>query len=372
MKNSKKRQDKNDAFALRVLAIFAILIGTVLILPLSAFANDDVKDCVNPEHYDVKRYSDIEGKTHKGDKNDECYTIDERDAKVKLEFEKWEEAVKKANESYTEKYKAYADSLNEKTDIMAQLQEQDKVISEKQEKLDRAIASAYKQNYSGKLLASLILDDSMTDTLNLKKYLDSTLEYLKEVSDDVREEKKKKQAVLDEVNSHIDQAKSELIDAAYHINDSIPSTSQELKDYIDSHGSQNYKGERELVNRDLSDDYLIDVALYYVGTPYVWGGKGETGTDCSGFTSLVYRTFNNSEIGGNTSAQYSKLTHIDKKDLSRGDVLFMENIRNSSQEHVGIFMEGNTYVHASGTGTLARVDSGVDYFTCGLRADSDK
>ncbi len=372
MKNSKKQQEKHDAFALRTIAILAIVIATILILPLSAFAIDDVKDCVNPEHYDVKRYSDIEGKTHKGEKNDDCYTIEERDAKVKLEFEKWEEAVKKANESYTEKYNAYANSLKEKTEILSQLEEQDSIISEKQGKLDKAIASAYKQNYSGKLLASLILDDNMTETLNLKKYLDSTLEYLKEVSDDVRQEMQRKQAILDEVNSHIEQAKSELIDAAYHINDSLPSTSQELKDYIDSHSSQNFKEGRELADKELSDDYLIDVALYYVGTPYVWGGKGETGADCSGFTSMVYRAYDNSEIGGNTSAQFSKLSNIDKKDLTRGDVLFMENPGNSSQEHVGIFLEGNTYVHASGTGSLARVDSGIDYFTCGLRVNEQE
>ena len=365
------KQEKVDAFALRTIVVFAVIIALVLILPATVFAIDDVKDCVNPEHYDVKRYSDIEGKTHKGKKNKDCYTIDERDAKVKLKFEKWEEAVQKANESYTQKYNNYANTLNEKTEITAQLAEQDAIISEKQGKLDKAIASAYKQNYSGKILASLLLDDNMTETLNLKKYMDSTLEYLKDVSDDVKEEKQKKQSILDETNSHIESAKSELIDAAYHINDSIPSTSQELKDYIDAHGAKNYKEGRTLANKDLSEDWLIDVALYNVGTPYIWGGKSETGADCSGFTSMVYRTANNSEIGANTSSQCSKLSHIDKKDLQRGDVLFMENPGNSSQEHVGIFMEGNTYVHASGTGTLARVDSGIDYFTCGLRLNDE-
>ena len=215
------------------------------------------------------------------------------------------------------------------------------------------------------------MSDNFEDTLIFKKYLDSTLDYMVQVADELKAEKQKKQDRLDEIDTHIAQAKSALIDAAYHINDKLPSTSQALRDYIDANSRDVYTEGRELVDKELSDDWLIDVALFYVGTPYVWGGKSETGADCSGFTSTVYRKAESKDIGANTSNQYDKLDHIDKKDLVRNDVLFMENKGDSSQQHVGIFMEGNTYVHASGTGTLARVDSGIDYFTCGLRVTDD-
>ena len=353
------------------MTIFAFLIAFFCISPTSAFAIDDVKDCVNPEHYGVKHASDIKDKKHNGEKSDSCYSQEDRDKKVKQEFETWKKAVKEANQEYTKKYNAYEKTLHEETEINEELAEQDKLIAEKQEQLERATAAAYKQNYQGKLLVSLIIDKNMSETLNLKKYMDSTLEYINQLSDELKAERKKKEEKLDEVNSHINKAKEELIDAALHINDKIPSASQELKDYIDSHSTENFKEGRTLVDRNLSNDWLIDVALYYVGTPYVWGGKGETGADCSGFTSMVYKAAEGKNIGVNTSNQYAKLEHVDKKDLQRGDVLFMANEKDASQEHVGIYLEGDKYIHNSGTGTLSRVDTNIDYFTCGLRVNDN-
>ena len=34
---------------------------------------------------------------------------------------------------------------------------------------------------------------------------------------------------------------------------------------------------------------LIETALLYLNTPYLWGGKTAFGIDCSGFTQMVYR-----------------------------------------------------------------------------------
>ena len=406
------RYDKR-IYIFEFMAIFVVLIAFFCLLPTNAFAIDDVKDCVNPEHYGVenasdikdkqhegeinescysnedrenseaddvidcvnpehygvKRASDIKDKKHEGEKNDGCYTQEERDEKIKQEFEAWKKAVKEVNEEYTKVYNAYEKSLHEEIEIDAELAEQDKLIAEKQEQLERATAAAYKQNYQGKLLVSLIIERNLKETLNLKKYMDSTLEYINNISDELKAERQKKQTTLDEVNAHIQKAKDELIDAASHINDKIPDASQELKDYIDSHGTENFKEGRTLVDKNLSDDWLIDVALYYVGTPYVWGGKGETGADCSGFTSMVYKSAEGKNIGVNTSNQYAKLEHVDKSKLERGDVLFMANEKDASQEHVGIYLEGDKYIHNSGTGTLSKVDTGIDYFSCGLRVN---
>lgn len=355
---------------LQVSLIVAFVIAITFFAPSAAFAIDDVKDCVNPEHYGVKRAADIGGKEHKGEKSDSCYSKEDRDKQVKKEYETWKKAVKAANNEYTKKYNAYEKTLHEETEIKAQIEAQDKVIAEKQAQYEKALAVAYKQNYQGQILASIILSGNLSETMNLKKYMDSTLEYVMTINAELKEERQKKQDALDEVESHIQKAKEELIEAATKINDAIPNTSQELRDYIDSHGTEDFTGGRKLVSEDLSKDYLIDVALYYVGTPYVWGGKSVTGADCSGFTSMVYRKAIKEEIGSNTTAQYEKLEHIKLNKLERGDVLFMENLKDASQEHVGIFLEGNTYIHNSGTGTVACVDSNISYFTCGLRIKS--
>ncbi len=368
-----QNRKKRDGKALKSLfSVFLTAILTVsLCFPVSAFAIDDVKDCVNPEHYGVKRSADIKDKKHKGKLNKKCYDKKERDEKIKKEFEEWKEAVKKANEEYTKVYNAYAESLNEKTTRAAELEMQESAISQKQAELNKIAEYSYKQNYSGSLLASLLYEGDFAKTINMKKYMDSTLQYMNQKADELRALREEKQRILDEVDSHIAQKKSEVIEAAKHINDSLPETSQELEDYIDEHSTEDFKSGRNLADKNLSDDWLIDVALYYVGTPYVWGGKDEKGADCSGFTSLVYKKALDKDIGVNTTAQYSNMDHIDKKDLQRTDVLFMDNASDSSQQHVGIFLEGNTYIHNSGTGTIARVDTDIDYFTCGLRLKQD-
>ena len=37
-----------------------------------------------------------------------------------------------------------------------------------------------------------------------------------------------------------------------------------------------------------SSDDLLDTAREFLGTPYVWGGVGRRGLDCSGFVNAVY------------------------------------------------------------------------------------
>ena len=103
-----------------LLALFlVVLISFATCAPVQAYAIDDVKDCVNPKHYGVKRTSDIKDKAHEGDLNDECYTQEERDEKVKQEYNSWLEAVKTANVEYTKKYNVYENALNQKFQIQA-------------------------------------------------------------------------------------------------------------------------------------------------------------------------------------------------------------------------------------------------------------
>ena len=352
---------------------FAILLLAILVPCSQAHAIDKVEDCVNPDHYGVTRSSEIEGKEHKDCEEplEDCYTKEERDEDVLKQYEEWKKIVAQVNKDYTDVYNAYAESLGEKVSIQDEIAEIDARIEQKQSELANIANYSYKQDYQGELLASLLVGDSVADTVNKKKYLDSTIDYMNEKADEVKAERAVKQEILDEVSGHIEEKKSALMDAAYHINDTLPECSEELKDYIDENCREDFKSGRTLVDKNLSDDWIVDAALYYAGTPYIWGGKGESGADCSGYTSLVYKTATGEDIGSCTWNQRDNMTVIDKKDLERNDVLFMDN-SNASYQHVGIFVEGNTYIHSSGTGTLARLDSGIDYFTCGLKLKGDE
>lgn len=91
---------------------------------------------------------------------------------------------------------------------------------------------------------------------------------------------------------------------------------------------------------------VVEFALKHVGNPYVYGGSSLTkGTDCSGFTSSVYKNFG-INIQRSSRAQYgSNGKAVKKADLQPGDLVFYGY--NGNISHVAIYMGDNKIVHAS-------------------------
>lgn len=90
---------------------------------------------------------------------------------------------------------------------------------------------------------------------------------------------------------------------------------------------------------------VVNFALKYVGNPYRYGGNSLTkGTDCSGFTSQVYKNFG-VNIQRTSGGQYSSSgTRIQKSELKAGDLVFYGY--NGKVNHVAIYMGDNKIVHA--------------------------
>lgn len=105
---------------------------------------------------------------------------------------------------------------------------------------------------------------------------------------------------------------------------------------------------------------VVDIALQYLGVPYVWGGASPSGFDCSGFTQYCYH-----EIGialpRTSQSQYGSGQHIaaDRLDLLQpGDLVFFATDGDPSLvHHVGMYVGDGNYVHAPYTGASVRVDS---------------
>ena len=105
---------------------------------------------------------------------------------------------------------------------------------------------------------------------------------------------------------------------------------------------------------------IASFALGFLGSNYVYGGASPSGFDCSGFSSYVYKNFGYT-ITRNASGQYrDNGVHINKSDLSPGDLVFFSSNGGSSVTHVGIYIGDNEFVHASRTGIgviISRLDS---------------
>lgn len=92
---------------------------------------------------------------------------------------------------------------------------------------------------------------------------------------------------------------------------------------------------------------LVNYALQFVGCPYVMGGNSLTnGTDCSGFTKLIYQQFgyNISRIPSGQLATAGRSVSLDQ--AQPGDIICYSN--GGTCGHVGIYIGNGQIVHAAG------------------------
>jgi hypothetical protein len=96
------------------------------------------------------------------------------------------------------------------------------------------------------------------------------------------------------------------------------------------------------------DNYkLQDEVNAWLGTPYKAGGMSRKGTDCSGFVMSVYKKVYGITLA-HSSFEMSKNTSKIKrvKRLKEGDLVFFRTTRRRVS-HVGIYLKGNLFIHAS-------------------------
>ena len=106
-----------------------------------------------------------------------------------------------------------------------------------------------------------------------------------------------------------------------------------------------------LTNSSSSSD-IVDLAMQYLGTRYVYGGSSPSGFDCSGFTMYVYGQAGYSLPHSATSQWQSGLgTKVwSISALQPGDLVFFNDpSRNAGKacSHVGIYIGDGKHIHSS-------------------------
>lgn len=100
---------------------------------------------------------------------------------------------------------------------------------------------------------------------------------------------------------------------------------------------------------------LVKTAYMYLNAPYLWGGKTPFGIDCSGFTQMVYK-LNGYKLLRDASQQATQgdvLSFIEESEP--GDLAFFDN-EEGNIIHVGIMLDNNYIIHASGKVRIDRLD----------------
>ena len=109
-----------------------------------------------------------------------------------------------------------------------------------------------------------------------------------------------------------------------------------------------------------SDSSIVSRALSLQGSPYVFGGTSRSGFDCSGFTKYVYASSGIS-LPRTSYAQFASGSAVSTNDLSPGDLVFFTTYT-SGASHVGIYIGGGRFIHASNPSSGIEISSLSDSF----------
>lgn len=102
----------------------------------------------------------------------------------------------------------------------------------------------------------------------------------------------------------------------------------------------------------------------YQGVPYLFGGNGKYGIDCSGLTQKIYKAVGKT-IPRTAQTQYDAVQHIPDSEAVPGDLVFFQGTYDTESyiTHVGIYTGNNKMFHASsGKGYCCYASLSTEYF----------
>lgn len=116
-----------------------------------------------------------------------------------------------------------------------------------------------------------------------------------------------------------------------------------------------FDGQTSATNHKKSTKELIDTAYLFLNAPYLWGGRSPFGIDCSGFVQLVYK-LNGYKLPRDAYQQVEAghaLSFVEEAEP--GDLAFFDN-EEGRIVHVGIVLENQQIIHASGNVRIDKFD----------------
>lgn len=260
------------------------------------------------------------------------------DKKIVNELLEKQESLDKKVSSLDEKNKELV-SINEQNkktleDFEVKKTEQEVLVAEAKEK-----QSVFEREYLAVSERKLVeyqvglIQDSSTSLDELQNAISQLR--------DIRDNQIKSSIVEEEINEYIESAKIKVADMQAALE------AERLAAATPNRGSTSGSSG----SASGSSSSIVSYAYGFLGTTYIYGGTSPTpGFDCSGFTSYVYRNAAGVEISRTTWSQMGVGAPVSYDDLQVGDLVFTYG-----GGHVGIYIGGGSYIHASQPGDVVKV-----------------
>ncbi|MGL4731694.1 MAG: SH3 domain-containing protein [Clostridium sp.] len=123
-------------------------------------------------------------------------------------------------------------------------------------------------------------------------------------------------------------------------------------------------GNNENIPSSEKADKVINFGKTLLGKPYVWGAEGPNSFDCSGFTQYVFKKSVGVSIPRVSRDQSKFGQSVSRSNLQKGDLIFFDTdgSNNGYVSHVGIYMGGNQFIHASSSGKKVIISNMTSYY----------
>ncbi|MFC3041361.1 NlpC/P60 family protein [Virgibacillus xinjiangensis] len=180
------------------------------------------------------------------------------------------------------------------------------------------------------------------------------LKGMRKLIDDQRQENQQKKERLREKKSSLAMKMEGMDESSFEADGELAEDEQLVtlseKNKSDANGS---------VSNEKGIDKVIRAGYPHIGTPYVWGGKGPSGFDCSGFISWAFAQGGYS-LPSHTTALAKEGSKVSYNNIEQGDLVFFDTYKKDG--HVGIYVGDGSFIGAQNSTGLAVADMTSGYW----------
>lgn len=128
--------------------------------------------------------------------------------------------------------------------------------------------------------------------------------------------------------------------------DDVPVDMETFKILWLSYVDENEIGD-EMTAGGINKKDIMDVIMHWLGTPYRFGGRNKSATDCSGFVQNVFIESSNLNLPRTARNQFNVGMKVKRSELQFGDLIFFHTYTRRYASHVGIYLGDDLFAQAS-------------------------